>query len=72
MGSEGQSIIIKAERNMAAFRQTWCRQNWEFYIFIWSLLEEYWLQAASTRVLKPTLTVTHLLQQGYTPWVKDI
>ena len=26
--------------NMAASRQAWRRQNWEFYIFIWSLLTE--------------------------------
>ena len=29
--------------NMAASRQAWCRQGWEFYIFTWKLLEDWLL-----------------------------
>jgi hypothetical protein len=61
--------------SMAESRQAWCRRSWEFYIFIWRLLAEYWLQAASTRVLKLTSSDT-LLPQGHTysnranPWAE--
>jgi hypothetical protein len=69
---------------MAASRQACCRQSWEFYIFTWRLIEEYWLQVAKMRVLNPTPTVTQLLQQGHAysnraipsksaaPWTKHI
>ena len=26
-----------------ASRQAWCSRSWEFYVFIWRLLAEYWL-----------------------------
>jgi hypothetical protein len=31
------SVHYDQGSNMAASRQAWCRMNWEFYIFIWSL-----------------------------------
>jgi hypothetical protein len=70
---------------MAASRQTWCKKSWEFYIFIWRLLAEYWLPGSKDGGLKnPIPTVTHLLQQGHiyynraipsnstTPWAEHI
>jgi hypothetical protein len=59
-------LSSRQERNMAISRQAWCRMSWEFYIFIWRLLAKYWFlkyQATSKRALKPTPTVTYLLQQ---------
>jgi hypothetical protein len=38
----------------------------EFYIFIRRLLADIDFQAARRRALKPTSTVTHLLQQSHT------
>jgi hypothetical protein len=70
--------------SMAVSRQAWCRQSWEFYVFIQRLLVEDWLPSNWGESLKPTPTVTHLLQPGHTysnkttptngatPWSKNI
>jgi hypothetical protein len=39
-------------RSMAASRQAWCRRSWDFYIFIWRLLAEYWLPGSEDEGLK--------------------
>jgi hypothetical protein len=36
------SVQYHQGRNMAASRQAWCRRSWEFDIFIWKLLAEFW------------------------------
>jgi hypothetical protein len=53
---------------VAAFRQAWCKRSWEFFMFIWKLLAEYWLQGSKEECLKahthsdtPTTTWWHLL-----------
>jgi hypothetical protein len=70
--------------SMAVSRQAWCRQSWKFYVFIQRLLVEDWLSGNWGEGLKPTPTVTHLLQPGHTysnkakppngptPWSKNI
>jgi len=58
------SVHYHQGRNMAASRQAWCRQRWEFYIFIWRLLVENWPPGNQDEGLKPTPTVTHLLPTG--------
>ena len=37
------SVQYHQSGNMVTSRQIWCRRSWEFYIFIWRLLAEYWL-----------------------------
>ena len=49
----------------AASRQAWHRQSWEFYIFIQRWLVKDWLPGNHDEDLKPTPTVTHLLQPGH-------
>jgi hypothetical protein len=56
------------DRSMEAHRQTWCwRSSWEFYIWICRQQEQQrdtglvWAFETS----KPTLPVTHFLQQGH-------
>jgi hypothetical protein len=77
------SVHYQQGGSMAASRQVWCRQSWKFYIFIWRLLVEVCFQAGRRMVLKPRLTVTHLLQghasskkatpsNSVTPWAKHI
>jgi hypothetical protein len=78
------SVHYHQGRSMAASRLSWHRQNWEFYIFIQRLLVKDWLPGNWGESLKPTPTVTHLLQSGHTysnkatppngatPWSKNI
>jgi len=62
---------------MASSGQAWCRRSWEFYIFIWRPLGEDWPYVVRGRILVPTPTMTHCLQQGHTsnkamPWAMHI
>jgi len=47
-------------------RHAWCGRCWEFYIFIWKLLEEDCFQTARRKVSNLTPTVIHFLQQDHT------
>jgi hypothetical protein len=62
----GGSIHYHQGVSMAASRQAWYRRSWEFYVFIQRLLVEDWLLGNWGESLKPTPTVTHLLQPGHT------
>jgi hypothetical protein len=67
-GSEVQSIIIRAGVRQAS-KQAWCRKN---FTAPTPSSEDLWektgFQAARMRVLKPTPTVTNLLQPVHTSY----
>jgi hypothetical protein len=55
---------------MAASRLAWCRQS--FTSSSVSFEQNTGFQAVRVRVLKPTPTVTHLLQQGHTSLIAPL
>jgi hypothetical protein len=77
-GSEVHSVHYHTGGSMAASRQAWYRQSWEFYISIWRLLVEDWLPGSLDEgpkahthrdTLAPTgphLLIVALLGQAYT------